>query len=99
VGGFVFATGGDAFSAAFQTTQDALAAAVEAQLALAAEGRTEIPLRVRMGIHTGEAEERDNNYFGPAVDESARLMAAGHGGQILVSETAQRMVGVLLVGR
>jgi predicted ATPase/class 3 adenylate cyclase len=92
-GGFVFATGGDAFSAAFQTTQDALAAAVEAQLVLAAEDRTEIPLRVRMGIHTGEAEERDNNYFGPAVNESARLMSAGHGGQILVSETAQRIAG------
>ena len=92
-GGFVFATGGDAFSAAFQTTQDALAAAVEAQLILAAEDRTEIPLRVRMGIHTGEAEERDDNYFGPAVNESARLMSAGHGGQILVSETAQRIAG------
>ena len=83
-GGYVFATGGDAFSAAFQATQDALAAAVAAQLMLGAEDWGEAPLRVRMGIHTGEAEERDDNYFGPAVNESARLMSAGQGGQILV---------------
>ncbi len=92
-GGYVFATGGDAFSAAFQATQDALAAAVAAQVMLAAEDWGEALLRVRMGIHTGEAEERDDNYFGPAVNESARLMSAGHGGQVLVSETAQRIVG------
>ena len=92
-GGYVFATGGDAFSAAFQATQDALAAAVAAQIMLSAEDWGEAPLRVRMGIHTGEAEERDDNYFGPAVNESARLMSAGHGGQILVSETAQRIAG------
>jgi len=91
--GFVFATGGDAFSAVFRSTQDALAAAVTAQLGLTAEDWGESPLRVRMGVHTGEAEERDDNYFGPAVNESARLMSAGHGGQILVSETAQRIAG------
>ena len=92
-GGYVFATGGDAYSAVFQTAQDALAAAVAAQLMLAAEDWDEASLQVRMGIHTGEAEERDDNYFGPAVNESARLMSAGHGGQILVSETAQRIAG------
>jgi len=92
-GGFVFATGGDAFSAAFQTAQNALAAAVEAQLVLTGEDWGEVRLRIRMGVHTGEAEERDDNYFGPVVNESARLMSAGHGGQILVSETAQRIAG------
>ena len=92
-GGFVFATGGDAFSAAFQTTPDALAAAVEAQVLVTGEDWGESSLLVRMGIHTGEAEERDDNYFGPVVNEAARLMSAGHGGQILVSETAQRIAG------
>ena len=92
-GGFVFATGGDAFSAAFQTTDDALAAAVEAQVFVTGEDWGEVALLVRMGIHTGEAEERDDNYFGPAVNETARLMSAGHGGQILVSETTQRIAG------
>ena len=92
-GGFVFAIGGDAFSAAFRTAQEALAAAVSAQLGLTGEDWGEVPLRVRMGVHTGEAEERDDNYFGPAVNESARLMSAGHGGQILLSETAQRIAG------
>jgi predicted ATPase len=92
--GFVFATGGDAFSAVFRSAQDALAAAVKAQLAITGEEWGEVqPLLVRMGVHTGEAEERDDNYFGPAVNESARLMSAGHGGQILVSETAQQIVG------
>ena len=86
-GGFVFATGGDAFSAAFRTAQEALAAAVTAQLGLTGEDWGEVSLRVRMGVHTGEAEEGDDNYFGPAVNESARLMSAGHGGQML-SETA-----------
>ena len=66
-GGFVFATGGDAFSAAFQTAQNALAAAVEAQLVLNGEDWGEVRLRIRMGVHTGEAEERDDNYFGPVV--------------------------------
>ena len=42
-------------------------------------------IRVRMGIHTGEATERDGDYFGPTVNRAARLMAVGHGGQILCS--------------
>lgn len=92
-GGFVFATGGDAFAAAFRTVHDALAAAVGAQLVLTGEVWGEVVLRIRMGIHTGESEERDDNYFGPVVNESERLMAAGHGGQILVSETVQRIAG------
>jgi len=87
-GGFVFATGGDAFSAAFPTAQDALAAAVMAQIKLTGEDWGTSTVRVRMGIHTGEALERDEDYFGPVVNESARLMSAGHGGQILISETA-----------
>lgn len=61
---------------------------MEAQTALAAtawpDGAT---LRVRMGLHTGETEERGGDYFGPAVNRAARLMASGHGGQVLCSQT------------
>jgi predicted ATPase len=86
-GGFVFATGGDGFAIAFARAGDALACAAEAQRALAA---AELPL-VRMGVHTGEADERDNDYFGPTVNRAARLMAIGHGGQILVSSATERI--------
>ena len=55
-------------------------------------------LRVRMGVATGEAEERDGDYFGPVVNRAARVMAAGHGGQILVAAATAGLVdGVDLV--
>ena len=79
-GGYVFSTGGDGFAAAFSRAADAVDAARKAQASLAGH-----PLiRVRMGVHTGEVEERDGDYFGPAVNRAARIMAAGHGGQVLV---------------
>ena len=91
-GGFVFKTIGDAFCAAFPTAPEALAAAVTAQLALAAEPwRTGTPLRVRMALHTGSAEERDGDYFGPPLNRVARLLAVGHGGQTLLSLAAQEL--------
>jgi predicted ATPase len=90
--GFVFSTGGDGFGAAFSRGGDALAAALAAQRALASEEWPEaIPLRVRMGLHTGEAEERDGDYFGPEVNRAARLMAVAHGGQIVCSQTTADM--------
>lgn len=89
--GHVFSTAGDAFAAAFHTTNDALDAAIDAQLALAAQDWPGPPLRVRMGIHTGEAEERDGDYFGPVLNRAARIMAAGHGGQVLVSATTAQL--------
>ncbi|MFN8485397.1 MAG: adenylate/guanylate cyclase domain-containing protein [Anaerolineae bacterium] len=91
-GGYVFKTVGDAFCAAFATPAAALDAALDAQRGLrasdaadgaAAEGGVRI--RVRMALHTGAAQERDGDYFGPAVNRVARLMAAGYGDQILVS--------------
>jgi predicted ATPase/class 3 adenylate cyclase len=85
-GGYVFKTVGDAFCAAFATPQAALEAAVDAQRALTAEQwPTGRPIRVRMSLHTGVCEERDNDYFGPVVNRAARLEALAHGGQVLVS--------------
>ena len=97
--GYVFATGGDGFAAAFARAGDALAAGEKARMALVSEEwPEEAPLRVRMALHTGEAAERDGNYFGGAVNRAARLMAVGHGGQLLVSAaTAELLTGTELV--
>ena len=84
--GLVFATGGDGLAAAFSRAGDAVNAAHAAQGALRAERwPPEAVIRVRMGLHTGEAVERDGDYFGPAVNRAARLMAAAHGGQVVCS--------------
>jgi predicted ATPase/DNA-binding CsgD family transcriptional regulator len=88
--GFIFATGGDGFAAAFATPAGAATAAIESQRELAADPN--VPFTVRIGLHTGEAVERDRNYFGSEVNRAARLMALGHGGQILVSDTTAAMV-------
>jgi class 3 adenylate cyclase len=86
--GYVFATGGDGFAAAFGSAGEAVAAAERAQAAL--DGHPFI--RVRMGVHTGEVQERDGDYFGPAVNQAARIMDAGHGGQVLLSEVSAALV-------
>ena len=92
--GYVFATGGDGFAAAFARGADALDTAADAQAALAAEVWPEgSPIQVRMGIHTGEAEERGSDYFGVAVNRAARLMTAANGGQVLVSATTAAIAG------
>ncbi len=86
-GGFLFSHTGDGVVAAFASPRSAVDAAVKAQLAL------ELP--VRMGLATGEAELRDEDYFGTALNRAARVMAAGHGGQILVADsTAGVLSGV-----
>lgn len=88
-GAYVFKTLGDGFAAAFARPEDAIAAAAEAQRAIASEDFSDVDgLRVRMALHTGTANERDGDYFGPAVNRVARLLAIGHGGQVLVSGTA-----------
>jgi len=85
-GGYVFSTAGDAFAAAFPTPTDAVRAALEVQRLLAAEPwPAPLVLRVRMGLHAGEAVERDGDYFGPTVNRAARIMEAAHGGQVLAS--------------
>src|SRR4051794_11757933 len=74
-GGWLFKHTGDGVCAAFGSARAAIDAAVEAQ--------KELGLPVRMGIATGEAERRGEDYFGPVLNRTARVMAGGHGGQIL----------------
>jgi predicted ATPase/class 3 adenylate cyclase len=90
-GGYVFKTVGDAFCAAFPAAPEALAAALSAQRALAREEAL-AALRVRMALHTGAAEERGGDFFGPPLNRVARLLAAGHGGQVLLSRATQELV-------
>ncbi len=101
--GFIFKTAGDAFCVAFDRADEAVAAAVAAQRALHEESWGETgPLKVRMALHVGAAEFRDNDYFGNSLNKVARLMAAAHGGQVLLSLPVEELVrdhlgpGVLL---
>jgi LuxR family maltose regulon positive regulatory protein len=91
--GVVFKTVGDSIHAVFARTGDALEAALAAQRGLAAEewGVTG-PLRVRMALHSGVAEQRAGDYFGPALNRVARILALGHGGQILLSRATHDLV-------
>ena len=81
-------TQGDAFFVAFPRADAAVAAATQARRALA-QG----PIRVRMGLHTGEPLVTEEGYVGLDVHRAARIAAAAHGGQIVVSETTQRLLG------
>jgi predicted ATPase/class 3 adenylate cyclase len=91
--GAVVKTTGDGLHAVFTTAQDALAAAVGAQRALAAE-TWEVPggLRVRMGMHTGDAVVRQGDYYGAATNRAARVMDSAHGGQIVVSNATAEIL-------
>ena len=82
-GGFMFKHTGDGVVAAFASPRSAVDAAVAAQRAL------ELP--VRMGIATGEAELREGDYFGAVLNRAARVMAAGHGGQILLDDATAHL--------
>ncbi len=92
-GGSVFRTMGDAVCAAFRTAPDALAAAQNSQHAIQNEPwGNDIELRVRMAIHTGAAEFRDGDYGGHTLNRVARLIAAGHGGQVLLSDVTRSLL-------
>jgi predicted ATPase/class 3 adenylate cyclase len=92
-GGHVFKTIGDAFCAVFQRPEPAVAALLDAQAALSMEDFSSVNgLQVRAAVHTGTADERDGDYFGPALNRVARLLAIGHGGQVLVSGVAAELV-------
>jgi predicted ATPase/class 3 adenylate cyclase len=87
-GGVEVDTQGDAFFYAFPSAKGALAAAAAGQQALQGS-----PIKVRIGVHTGEPIATDEGYVGLDVHRAARIMSAGHGGQVLVSESTQRLVG------
>jgi len=91
--GYTYKMIGDAFQAAFATAPAALAAALHAQRVLHAEAWGEVgPVRVRMALHTGITEERGDDYVGPLLNRVARLMSAGHGGQILLTRATEELV-------
>lgn len=91
--GYVFKTVGDAFCATFWRASDGITAAVDAQRALAAEDWSAVGgLAVRMALHSGATDEREGDYFGPAVNRVARVLAAVHGGQVVVSGATQQLL-------
>jgi class 3 adenylate cyclase len=91
--GYIFATGGDGFAVAFSRAGSAASAARVAQSVLASEPWPDgARICVRMALHTGEATERDGDYFGTCVNQVARLMALGHGGQVLCSAVTAALV-------
>jgi predicted ATPase/class 3 adenylate cyclase len=91
--GHVVKSTGDGMHGVFADAAGAVRAAVAAQLALVSEswGSTG-PLRVRMGVHTGRAEQRGGDYFGTALNRAARLMSVAHGGQVVVSLATEELV-------
>jgi class 3 adenylate cyclase len=98
-GGCEVGTEGDAFFVAFARASDAIAAAVTAQRSLASQRWPEgVEVRVRMGVHTGEAEVRLGDYVGLDVHRAARICAAGHGGQVLISGATRELVADELPG-
>ena len=91
--GSIVDTQGDAFFVAFPRASDAIAAAIDAQRIFATHvfpGETSV--HIRMGIHTGEPKVSSTGYIGMDVHRGARIMAAGHGGQVLLSQTTRDLV-------
>src|SRR3954451_22239913 len=92
-GGHEVDTQGDAFFVVFSSAREAVLAAVEGQRALSGYPWPRgADLKVRMGIHTGQAAPVDGRYTGLAVHRAARIAAAGHGGQVLVSQATQTLL-------
>ncbi len=93
-GGRVIKTTGDGFHAVFSSPVDGVAATLAGQQVISSEPWPEEtgPLKVRMGLHTGQGRERGGDYYGVDVNLAARIMGLGHGGQILLSETTVSLV-------
>jgi len=92
-GGHVVKGTGDGVYAVFARAHSAVEAAIAAQALFHREEFSDLGhLKVRMAVHTGEAEERQGDYFGPAVNRAARLLGTGHGGQVLVSWTTREIL-------
>ena len=94
--GRLLKTTGDGAIAVFPSAAAAITACVQAQQALIEEAWDTTPVRVRMGVHVGDTQARDDDHFGPVMNRTARIMAAGHGGQVLVSETAANLAAAEL---
>ena len=91
----MFATAGDSYAAAFQRAAAAVECAAAIQAGLRGwSGRADPPLTVRVGIHLGEAEERDGNYFGPTLNLAARAMSVAHGGQCVLTESVRNAAAI-----
>ena len=92
--GRVVKTTGDGFHAVFADASDGVAAALAGQQALIDEAwpAETGPLRVRMGLHTGQSKEREGDYYGPEVNRAARVMGVAHGGQILISQATAALI-------
>ena len=98
-GGRVFKTVGEAFRAVFADPSAALASAVAIQRAAGTERWPPgLLIRVRMALHSGACVERDGDYFGPVVNRVARLLAVGHGGQVLVTGATYELLAGRLHG-
>ena len=101
--GQIFKTTGDGVNAVFVTAIDAVQASIAAQYSFL-KPLNEVQINVRMGIHTGEAELRDGDYFGQTLNRTARIMSVGNGGQILLSEVSTQLThehlseGIVLAG-
>lgn len=92
--GKVFKHTGDGALTVFGLAADAVSAAADLARSMAETVHPDIGrLKVRIAIHTGEAEQRDDDYFGPALNRTSRLLSVGHGGQVLVSLVTERMAG------
>lgn len=92
-GGVEVKTEGDSFFAVFRVPAEAIGAAVQAQRALAAQAWPQsVKVAVRMGIHTGEVDLAEGEYVGLDVHRAARISDAGHGGEVLISETTRELV-------
>src|SRR5580658_2478829 len=98
-GGHVFKTVGEAHRAVFADPVAALSSAVAIQRAVGAEPWTSnLPIRVRMALHSGACAERDGDYVGPVVNRTARLLDVGHGGQVLVTAATYALLADRLPG-
>src|SRR6266566_9226039 len=92
-GGHEVDTQGDGFFVAFARASEAICAAVEMQRSLASHAWPQgVLVRVRMGLHTGEPQRASEGYVGLDVHHAARIMSAGHGGQILLSQSTRELL-------
>ena len=92
-GGKIVKSTGDGVMAVFTSPTEALLAAIAAQMSMQSEVWHDTdPLMVRIGLHTGKAEYRRDDYYGSTVNRAARLMSIGHGGQILLSQATYELV-------